>query len=64
LAVEAVRVALGQPNILARANQNGMTGVSVGRVAIPTDIDGRVWIHFTARRPELYVAASDVLAIG
>jgi adenylate cyclase len=62
LALEAVRVALGESAYVVRGDEIGIRSVAVGPVSVPTDGDGRIWIHYTPRRTELYVPARAVLA--
>ena len=40
----------------------GIGSLNLAGAIIPTDADGRMWLHFTERRNELYVPAMDVLA--
>jgi adenylate cyclase len=60
--IEAIRVALGQDTIIANGVDRTIRSVSVGSVRVPTDIDGRAWIHYTPRRSELYISAREILA--
>lgn len=62
LAVEMIRLAVGEEVFVTRAGGFGMEGVVVGGVLIPTDPIGRAWIRYgskeEARRP---VSARTVL---
>jgi len=61
LGLELLRVASGAGSILVRTDQVGVRNVAVGQLDIPTDENGRVWIHFGAHDPRRYVSAKDVL---
>lgn len=62
LAVETVRVALGEATIRVRGGNHGILGIGLGPLWLPTESDGRLWIHYSGARPDLYVSARDVLA--
>ncbi len=62
LALETVRVALDETTLRVRGGDHGVLGVGVGPLAVPTEADGRIWVHYTRARPELYVPAHAVLA--
>ena len=62
LSIEALRVAQGArtfilkssgANLEASFGQNtGLNNVKVGKIEIPVDANGRMWIHFTEEAPE------------
>jgi adenylate cyclase len=62
LSLEALRVATGQKSLVVRTNPAGVDRVIVSNVAIPTDRDGQVWIHYAPHDPAKFVSAGDVLA--
>ena len=62
LAIEMLRVAAGEPAVAVRAGVHGVEAVVVGDLAIPTQPDGDVWIHYTRPAPERFVSAADVLS--
>lgn len=78
LAAEALRVAFGASTFVIRSagaggedgpgggagpvESTGITHVRVGKIAVPTDERGRMWIHFTEPVPERFVPAWRVLA--
>ena len=62
LAVEALRVATDTPTLIVAGDALGLRSVDLAGALLPTDADGRVWLHFSGRRSELYVPAMDVLA--
>ncbi len=72
LAAEALRVATAGGSYLVKSSNaggtdafgagSGIVEIRIGReVQIPTDRNGRVWIHFTEAVPERYVPAWQVL---
>ncbi len=65
LGLEALRVATGDPNILAEGapDEEGIvTAVEVGGFRIPTTENGEVWVRFRHDHPGLYISAKDVMA--
>ena len=62
LAVEMLRVAVGQPAVTVRVHAGEVDAVSVGDLTVPTRPDGTVWLHFTRHDPARFVSAADVLA--
>ncbi len=61
LAFETVRLVAGTETVVVHGDEYGIVAVQVGSLRVPTDRDGRVWLHFTPRRSELYVSFHDVL---
>jgi adenylate cyclase len=72
LVAEALRVAQGaKTNVIKSSGASGIwsfgehTGVSmlrIGELEIPTDPQGRFWLHFTKHEPGRYIPAWKVLA--
>ena len=74
LVAETLRVALGASSYVGRAaganteksfgEKTGLTAIRIGKLTIPTDASGRVWLHYTAPVPrrDRAVSAADVLA--
>lgn len=72
LAGEAVRVATGARSYVIKASgasgenrfgeRTGIVGVRIGDSAIPTDGEGRVWIHYARVRSDRWLPAWKVLA--
>ena len=62
LAIEALRAAFGAKTFIIKASgasgekafgaKTGLSSVKVGQFAVPTDANGRIWLHFTATAPE------------
>jgi len=61
LVVEMLRVATGGNAFAVKSNRAGIESVVVGGVAIPTDGNGEVWVHYAPHRSDMYVSAKDVL---
>jgi adenylate cyclase len=61
LAMEMLRVATHSNSALIRANEYGIQSVNFTRFSLPTDRQGRLWIHFNHYDPQRYVSARDVL---
>jgi adenylate cyclase len=61
LAIDLLRVATGAGAVLVRADQAGVRQVSVAGLQLPTDENGRIWVHFSPHTSERYVSAKDVL---
>src|SRR5215475_2667323 len=61
LSFEMLRVASGSGTILVKADANGIKSVGVKGLQIPTDGNGRLWIHYAPADPSIYVSAIDVL---
>ena len=61
LALEMLRVAAGVPAISVKVGRGGLEAVGVAGVAIPTEPDGRVWLHYSRSDARRLVPASDVL---
>lgn len=60
--IELLRVAAGLPAIGLETGNGGVKAVELGDLAIRTDRDAGVWIHFAPRSAQRYVSAGDVLA--
>lgn len=62
LGLEMLRVAANVPALAVRVGARGVRAVAVGDLVIPTERDGRVWLHYTRHDSARFVSASDVLA--
>jgi serine phosphatase RsbU (regulator of sigma subunit) len=62
LGLEMLRVAAGAPALTVRAGARGLESVAVGDLVVPTEPDGRVWLHYSRHDPRRFVSAADVLA--
>ena len=61
LVIEMLRVGTGQKTYAIKLNEAGIESVVVGGIKIPTDSNGRIWVHFAPRDTNRYVSAKDVL---
>ncbi len=65
ISLEALRVAQGAKTMIIKSSggsgevsfgeQTGISSIKVGRMTVPTDGEGRVWVHFSGHRSERYV---------
>lgn len=62
LAMEMLRVATGSPAVGLRVGSRGIEEVRVADLAVPTQDNGEVWLHFAVPTGDRYVSAADVLA--
>src|SRR6266566_1975175 len=61
LSFEMLRVASGSGTILIKADNAGIKSIGVKGFQIPTDRNGRLWVHYAHPDPSIYVSALDVL---
>jgi adenylate cyclase len=61
LTLDLLRVATGSAAILIRTDQSGVRSVAVPGLELPTDQNGRVWVHFSPHDMTRYVSAKDIL---
>ena len=61
LALECFRVGDRLRSFNVNWTRSGVTSIDVGPLSVPTQRDGRAWIHFSPQGPERYVSAADVL---
>ncbi|MCC6778664.1 MAG: adenylate/guanylate cyclase domain-containing protein [Hyphomicrobiales bacterium] len=61
LTLDLLRVVAGAQAILIRSDQAGVRTVAVPGLELPTDQNGRVWVHFGPHDPGRYVSARDVI---
>jgi adenylate cyclase len=61
LSMELLRVVTNSGAILVRTDQAGVQSVAVPGLQVPTDQNGRFWVHFDRHDPARYVSAKDVL---
>ncbi len=60
-ALEVLRVRLGENLLTVDADVAGVSGVGVGRLSVPTDQRGRLWINFSRHDADRFVSAAAVL---
>ena len=61
LTLEMLRVVTRSEAMLMRTDEAGVRAVAVPGLEIPTDQNGRIWVHFTPHDPNRYVSAVDLL---
>jgi len=61
LSIELLRVVTNSSAILVGTDQAGVQSVAVPGLQVPTDQNGRFWVHFNKHDPARYVSAKDVL---
>jgi adenylate cyclase len=61
LSMELLRVVTKSGAILVRTDKAGVQSVAVPGLQVPTDENGRFWVHFNRHDPARYVSAQDVL---
>lgn len=62
LSLETLRVASGNPLFIVHGGSAGIQGVSIGDLTVPTQPDGRIWVHYTPHDTDRFVSAAEVLA--
>jgi len=62
LTLEMLRVLTGSGAVLIRTDPNGVLGLALPGLQLPTDPRGQIWIHFTTHDPQRFISAKDVLA--
>ena len=62
LGLEMLRVATGQKTYVMKTDEAGISSVVIAGNEVPTDLQGRIWVHYASPRPDLYVSAADVLS--
>jgi serine phosphatase RsbU (regulator of sigma subunit) len=62
LGVEMLRLASGEPLYALRVGPAGVEALLLGDLAIPTEPDGTVWLHYSPHDPARFVSAADVLS--
>jgi adenylate cyclase len=61
LTLELLRVVTGSSAILIRTDEAGVRNVAVPGLELPTDRNGRIWVHFSPHDNSRYVSAKDVV---
>jgi len=62
LAAEIFRVAKGLASLRVEASGRDQLILHLGDVAVPTQGDGQLWLHFGRHDPERFVSAAELLA--
>jgi adenylate cyclase len=61
LTLDLLRVTTGSTAILLRTDEAGVRAVAVPGLELPTDRNGRIWVHFSPHDKSRYVSARDVI---
>jgi adenylate cyclase len=61
MALEMLRVAQHAPSLRLAVSGRDVTGVTVGRLTVPTEADGAVRVYFSPHMEQRFVSALDVL---
>lgn len=61
LAIELLRVATGGDALALKRDSAGISGIIVGGNFIPTERDGRFWVHYSRHEPDRFIPVADVL---
>ncbi|MGJ5175740.1 CHASE2 domain-containing protein [Bradyrhizobium oligotrophicum] len=61
LSFETLRVLTGTDTVFIKAEEGGITNLVLRGFQIPTDGNGKIWVHYANHDPSIYVSAIDVL---
>lgn len=61
LSFEMLRVLTGSDTVLIKADTGGLISLNLRGFQIPTDGNGKIWVHYANHDPSIYVSAIDVL---
>lgn len=61
LPLEMLRLASGNPGFTIRSSAGAIAGIGVGDLLVPTQGDGRLWVHFGRMQADRYVSAAKLL---
>jgi serine phosphatase RsbU (regulator of sigma subunit)/CHASE2 domain-containing sensor protein len=61
LSLETLRLASGEPLFFVRGGVAGVEAVGIGDLTVPTQSDGRLWVHYTPHDASRFISAADVL---
>ena len=61
LSLETLRVASGEPLFTVHGGAAGVEAVSIGDLSVPTQPDGRIWVHYTPHDADRFVSAAEVM---
>ena len=62
LSLELLRIAKGQTTYVIKSDEGGLRSIVIAGKQIPTDPNGRLWVHYAPHDPRRYLSAKDVLA--
>lgn len=61
LSLETLRLASGEPVFSVRGGAAGVESVEIGDLVVPTQSDGRLWVHYTPHDASRVVSAAEIL---
>jgi serine phosphatase RsbU (regulator of sigma subunit)/CHASE2 domain-containing sensor protein len=61
LTMECLRVAAGEAYFTLNSGARGLRQITIGDLAVPTQADGSIWVHYSPHDPARYVSAADIL---
>src|SRR5258708_28820922 len=61
LSLETLRLASSEALFYVRGGSTGVEAVGFGDLTVPTQSEGRLWVHYTPHDASRYISASDVL---
>ena len=61
LSLETLRLASGEPLFFVQGTVAGVEAVGIGDLVVPTQSDGRLWVHYTPHNASRFISAADVL---
>jgi len=64
LSLETLRLASGEALFAVHGGSGGVESVGIGDLSVPTQPDGRVWVHYTPHDPARFIPAAEVLDGG
>jgi adenylate cyclase len=62
LSAEALRVAQGARNYLLKSNEAGVQEVRIGSLAVPTNAQGEIWLHYAREPAHRFISAAQILS--
>jgi adenylate cyclase len=62
LSLELLRVATGQTTYAIKSDAAGIRSIVIAGVEIPTDRNGRIWVHYGPHDRQRYVSAGDLIS--
>ena len=61
LSAEAIRLTQATNNYGLRGSDAGVQDIRIGKLLVPTNAQGELWLHYTANQASRYVSAAQVL---
>lgn len=61
LSLETLRLASGEPFFVVYGSDAGIKNVQIGDLTVPTQSDGRLWVHYTPHDAGRFISAAGIL---